>query len=313
MKNKALVAVDASYWYYVTMFRAVSDFQKKDSVEASIWLKPANEVDQNNLPNILNCSSFKRILKNTVMKKCEVIDWYLKNNYQDKIDLVDKIDIIFAMDDFTSRSFRHKLYPGYKAHRKLIPRQFDMLKVRNYVFNVLFKELELEDKYGYKFISVDGAEADDIIATAMSKCSADYMLKVLFASDHDFIQLENVNQINLLGKEVECKIADCEVTPQEYLLGKILLGDSSDNISKVFKNYGPKKVLNLIHNKEKLKSMLQEDQNAAHQFQLNKKLISFNEIPKDLSDKISEKINKALYENEFLNDNLKMFGNLEML
>lgn len=68
-----------------------------------------------------------------------------------------------------------------------MPKQFDIFKIRNYVFDVIFKELELEDKYGYKFISVEGAEADDIIATIVNKCSSDYQLKVLFASDHDFI------------------------------------------------------------------------------------------------------------------------------
>lgn len=312
-KNKALVVVDASYWFYVTLFRTVSDFSKKDSIEAKYWLKPANEVDQHNLPDILGCEVFKRILKKTVMKKCEVLDWYLKSNFQDQIDLVDKVDIVFAMDDFTTKSFRHDIYPAYKAQRKLIQRQFDIFKVRNYVFNVLFKELELEDKFGYKFVSVDGAEADDIIAITMSKCSDDYMLKVLFASDHDFVQLENIKQINLFGKDVECKLADVEVTPQEYLLSKILLGDSADNISKVFKNYGPKKVLKLIKDKDKLKQMLAEDQNATYQFQLNKRLISFNEIPKELVDKIKEKVNCLLYSNDSLNDKNQMFANLEML
>lgn len=311
-KSKALVCVDASYWQYFTMYGAVSEFKKNNRGEAELWLKPAKETDQSNLPNLLNCESFKRILKKFVMKRCETLDWLLRSNFQEQIDLVDKIDFVFAMDDFTSNNFRKQLYPGYKAQRKLVPKQFDAPKIRNYVFDVIFKELELEQKYGYKFISVPGAEADDVIAVMFQRCADDYQLKVLFASDHDFSQLEGVNQMNLYGKDVKPVIDSIEVSPKDYLLSKILLGDSADNISKVFKGIGQKKVMKLIFDKSKLKSMLKEDQAAAYQFQLNKKLIAFSEIPKCLSDKIAEEVSKALYSNDVLNDNVE-FANLQML
>jgi len=311
-QSKALVVVDASYWWYFTMFGAVAEFQKKAKDEADYWLKPAEETDQKNLPDLLGCDTFKRILKKFIMKRCETIDWHLKGHFQSQIDCMDKIDIVFAMDDFTSNNFRKTIYPAYKAQRKLVPKQFDMYKVRNYVFDVIFKELELEEKFGYKFISVPGAEGDDIIATIFNKCSDDYDLKVLFASDHDFLQLEGVTQINLFGKEIQCKIGEQKVEPKDYLLSKILLGDGADNIGKVFKGVGNKKVMKLIQDKNELKRMLKEDQAAAHQYQLNKKLIAFSEIPKDLTNKIVEQVNVALYDNEILNDD-KGFGNLEWL
>jgi 5'-3' exonuclease len=311
-KNKMLVCVDASYWMYYTVFGSISEFQKKSPSEAAYWIKPAEEVDQKNLPDLLGCDAYKRILKKFVMKRCETIDWHLRGHFQNEIDAMDKIDIIFVMDDFTCKSFRKELYPQYKAQRKLIPKSYDMYKIRNYIFDVIFKELELEEKYGYKFISVVGAEADDIIAVAMNKCSDDYMIKVLFASDHDFVQLENVKQIDLFGKEVQCKIGNIEVTPQEYLLGKIILGDGADNIGKVFKGVGPKKAINLIRNKDKLKEMLKENVESTRQFMLNKKLISFSEIPEKLSNKIREEFNKIIYSDDVLNDN-SGFANLEWL
>ena len=306
-----LVCVDASYWMYYTVFGAISEFQRKSPTEAAYWIKPAEEVDQKNLPDLLGCDTFKRILKKFVMKRCETIDWHLKGHFQDELDIVDKIDIVFVMDDFTCKSFRKELYPQYKAQRKLVPKSYDMYKIRNYVFDVIFKELELEEKFGYKFISVAGAEADDIIAVAMSKCANDYVLKVLIASDHDFVQLEDVKQIDLFGKEVQCKLAGIDVTPSEYLLGKILLGDGADNIAKVFKGVGPKKALNLIRNKDKLKEMLKENAESARQYKLNKQLIAFSEIPEELSDRIYEQFNKTVYSNDTLNDNA--FANLEWL
>lgn len=311
-KNKMLVCIDASYWMYYTVFGSISEFQKKSPSEASYWIKPAEEVDQKNLPDLLGCDTYKRILKKFVMKRCETIDWHLRGHFQNEIDTMDKIDIVFVMDDFTCKSFRKELYPQYKAQRKLVPKSYNMYKIRNYVFDVIFKELELEEKYGYKFISVAGAEADDIIAIAMNKCSDDYMIKVLFASDHDFVQLENVKQIDLFGKEVQCKIGNIEVTPQEYLLGKILLGDGADNIGKVFKGVGPKKAINLIRNKDKLKEMLKENAESARQYKLNKQLIAFSEIPEELSNRICEEFSKTVYSDDVLNDN-SGFANLEWL
>ena len=311
-KNKMLVCVDASYWMYYTVFGSISEFQKKSPSEAAYWIKPAEEIDQKNLPDLLGCDTYKRILKKFVMKRCETIDWHLRGHFQNEIDTMDKIDIVFVMDDFTCKSFRKELYPQYKAQRKLVPKSYDMYKIRNYVFDVIFKELELEEKYGYKFISVAGAEADDIIAIAMNKCSDDYMIKVLFASDHDFVQLENVKQIDLFGKEVQCKIGNIEVTPQEYLLGKILLGDGADNIGKVFKGVGPKKAINLIRNKDKLKEMLKENAESARQYKLNKQLIAFSEIPEELSNRICEEFSKTVYSDDVLNDN-NGFANLEWL
>lgn len=69
----------------------------------------------------------------------------------------------------------------------------------------------------------------------------------------------------------------------------------------MFEKTGEKRALKLIHDKTALKKRLLEDANAAKQFELNKKLISFDEIPKELEKKILEEVNKSLYENEVLN------------
>lgn len=245
------------------------------------------------------------------MKRCESLEYYAKACFQDEIDSMDKIDIIFANDRPVSHNFRKQLYPEYKLQRQLAPKSFNIYNIRNYVVNVLFKELELEEKYGYRFIEVDGAEGDDVIATIMNKCSDDYAFKILFASDRDFVQLENVHQINLFGKEVLCEVGNEPVTRQEYLLTKILVGDTSDNIKQVFPRVGPKRALALVRDKEALKKKLNENQDAAKQYQLNKKLISFSEIPDELTQKIIEKFNEVMYTNEVLNES--KFGNIDWL
>ena len=117
--NSILVIVDFSYWMYFTLFGAIAQFQRKYPHEASIWIKDPELVDQKNLPNLLNCDAYKKILKQYVMKRLETIDWLTKANYQDEIDTSDRVDILFAMDDYLLNNFRKTIYAGYKAIKQV--------------------------------------------------------------------------------------------------------------------------------------------------------------------------------------------------
>ena len=295
--NKILTVVDTSYFCYYIIFGAVNEFVKRYSDDAKHWIKPAEEVDQQNLPNLLNCDSFRRVLKKMTMRRCEVIDRVMRQNFQDDIDAADRIDIIFAMDDRVSNSFRKRLYPDYKAQRALTPKQFQIQPIKDYIINVIFKDLNVEEEHGYKIVKVDGAEGDDVIACIMRNYN-DYMLKILFASDKDFLQLDNVRQFGLDGKEVLRKVDKEILSPNDFLLYKIIVGDGSDNIPKVFERVGCKKALKLIHDKDKLRADLKEKQDSAKRFMLNKKLISFAEMPNELVSTILEKVNEKMFEIE---------------
>lgn len=296
--NSILVLADFSYFQYFTLFGAVSEFYKKHKEEADILIKPPEETDQSNLPDLLVSDNFKKILRLQTMRRLETIEYLTKANFQDEIDSSDRVDILFAADSMLSGSFRKKLYVEYKAQRKLMKKSYDVFKIKDYITKVILKELEAEDKYGYKIVQVDGAEADDVIACICKNIGKEYKLVVLYASDKDFIQLENVQQFNLFGKKIECKIGDVEVTPKEYLAVKTLIGDASDNIKKVFSGVGPKKALKLVHDKELLKSKLSQDQAAVKQFLLNQQLISFDNIPKDLENIIVESARNKLSQNK---------------
>lgn len=246
------------------------------------------------------------------MKRIETLGWLVESRFGDKTSQLEGVDVVFAMDDATSCSFRKKLYPQYKAQRKLAPKQFDMGAVRRWLQTVVFRDLELEEKHGYRFVAVPGAEGDDIVATVFKSCSDGYALKILVASDHDFLQLEGVEQIDMFGREIKPKIGDVEVSPRDFLLGKILLGDGSDNIPKVFAGIGPKKVMPLIQDRQKLREKLEADAEATRRYLLNKKLVAFSEIPVELSEKIRETASVALWREEPV-AGASEFANLEML
>ena len=294
MNNKILVVVDQSYFEYYVLFGAVNKFMKRKPDEAKMLIKAPEDTDQSNLPDLLVSSTFRKILKEMTMKRCEVLDWVLKQNFQDEFDMADQIDIVFAQDDRVSKSFRKDIYPEYKLQRAFAPKSFKTQPIKEYINNVIFKDLDVEEKYGYRFVKVDGAEGDDVIATIMKSLDG-YMLKILFASDKDFLQIDSIKQFDLSGKEVLRKWGNEVLSAHDFLMMKILLGDVSDNIPKVFDKVGPKKALKLIHDNAALKAKLKENQASAKQFKMNKQLICFSEIPKELNDRILEKVNEKVF------------------
>lgn len=306
MNNNFLIICDLSYWTYFVLFGSVSDFQKNYPDEAALWIKPLSECDQENLPNLLNCNTFTKILRKYVMKRLETIDYIAKQNFQNELDAADKIDVIMAMDDNLSHNFRLKMYPQYKQQRKLDKKQYQVYPIKDYIINVIFKELDLENQYGYHLIKVEGAEGDDVIATILMNFKDQYQSIMLVASDHDYLQIDGIKQYDLFGKEITRTLGDEEVSSSDFLLGKILMGDKSDNIQQVFTKCGPKTALKLVKDKDLLKKMLQENQSAAAQFKINKKIISFNEIPEELSQKIIEKVNVEIYDRRALNSKINL-------
>ena len=245
-QQKFLIVIDGSYFMYSTLFGCIKDFLEKEPEDAAYWIKPVDECDQKNLPNIINCDSYRRILKKYVMRRLESVDEIARNNFQTELDNADVIDIVFAMDDKLSHSFRKDLYPEYKAHRALVKRQYQIQPIKDYIVDVIFKELDVEKHYGDHIVKVTGAEGDDVIATTLMKLKDEYLGSLLIASDHDFLQIEGVREFDIFGKEAKRDLGGEEVSANDYLIGKILMGERSDNIKQVFTRCGPKTALKLV-------------------------------------------------------------------
>jgi len=75
------------------------------------------------------------------------------------------------------------------------------------------------------------------------------------------------------------------------LFVKILTGDKSDNIKGVFKKCGPKTACKYFDNRELFEEKLNSVEGAMEIYELNKKIIDFNEIPEELVKNFLEKYN----------------------
>lgn len=301
--NKILCLIDWSYFCYFTIFGAVKKFQQKCPDEASIMIKKPEETPQDNLPNLLISDDFRRELKKSFISRCEIVDWILRENLVDVIDLAEKVDYIAVMDDSLVNSFRKTLYPEYKATRRLVKKSYDVGVLKDYINDVICPELVEKGKFIFKKLKVHGAEGDDVAACLIKNLHDKYLDIVLLASDHDFLQLSGkVRQYDLSGNEIKDKIKvkkeDVYLSGKMSLLVKILSGDSSDNIPPIMERVGKVRAWNLAKDKDSLKRLLVENQTAAKQFALNRSIIDFSRIPKDLEDRIMEEARPLLEDNE---------------
>ncbi len=149
-----------------------------------------------------------------------------------------RIAVIF---DAPGPTFRHEMYPLYKANRPEAPQDLIVQ---------IPKILELVQAYRLPMLSIAGYEADDIIATLTQKARSLNWGVVIVSADKDLTQLvcdgvamwDPQKDALYDAKGVKDKFG---VLPEQILDYLSLVGDSSDNIPGV-RGIGPKTAANLI-------------------------------------------------------------------
>ncbi len=192
-------------------------------------------------------------------------------------------------------SWRRDHFPQYKAGRKS-GREASPLNWSQIFGCFDTIKTELKTMFPYKFLQVDGAEADDIIGVVSRVISQSTGEKVMIiSSDKDFIQLQkykNVHQWSPVTKKLVNGI-----DPNQYLFEHILRGDKSDGIPNVLsadnsivdgvrqKPITKKYVENFVMHNAELNGRTHEE---VRNFHRNEKLIDLNETPQDICKKIWE-------------------------
>lgn len=159
-------------------------------------------------------------------------------------------DAVAIAFDLKAPTFRHKAYSGYKATRKGMPPE---------LASQMAPLKELLKLLGYKIVTCEGYEADDILGTFATACENSNDECVIATGDRDSLQLVSdktsvhlcTNKDDILYTP-EKIMEDYGVTPSELIEIKAIQGDSSDNIPGVA-GIGPKGAGDLIkkyHNVE---------------------------------------------------------------
>ena len=203
-------------------------------------------------------------------------------------------EVILCYDD--KHYWRRDLFPYYKSNRKKDRTESSLN------WNELFETLnlirdELKETFPYKVLQVDGAEADDIIATLVDVVSKTPNLfeKILILSgDKDFIQLQSHDNVKQYSPTLKKYING--VDPSEYKIEHIFKGDRGDGIPNILSpdNTFVEGLRQKPLGKNKIDSWKQvgawpiEDWNdeLKRNYQRNSKLIDLNMIPDTIKDTI---------------------------
>lgn len=208
-------------------------------------------------------------------------------------------EMVIACDD--KKYWRRSFFPYYKVNRKKAREQSEL--DWNQIFVCLNKiRDELKTYFPYRVLQIEGAEADDIIATLAilngSIVSEDNKTLIL-SGDKDFVQLQvykNVVQYDPVRKKY-LKTDD----PHNFLREHILKGDRGDGIPNIL---SPD---NCIANGDKQKSLTTKrmdylksipdlskvlDYETLSNFKRNEALIDLHLIPEDIQHSILSSFNE---------------------
>ncbi len=188
-----------------------------------------------------------------------------------------KPDGVAIAFDLKAPTFRHKMYDGYKANRHGMPpelaEQLPVLK-------------ELLVALGYKIVSLEGYEADDVLGTVAEMCKNGDECYIA-TGDRDSFQLVRDN-VTVLLPHTKMGTTTTEtytpnrimdeygVTPLQMIDIKALQGDSSDCIPGVT-GVGPKTAGDLIQKYGSIKNIYENIDELDIKETLRNKLVSDKE------------------------------------
>ena len=157
-----------------------------------------------------------------------------------------KPDYLAVVFDAKEKTFRHKMYPEYKATREKMP--LEMRPQINWIKDIL-KAMNIPS------LVLSGFEADDIIGTLAVKGEGENLDVFIVSGDKDFMQLINehiflyspaTGKKELIvydSKEVKKKWG---ILPNQIIDLLALMGDSSDNVPGI-PGIGEKSAVKLLN------------------------------------------------------------------
>ncbi|MCB1615392.1 MAG: DNA polymerase I [Pseudomonadales bacterium] len=206
--------------------------------------------------------------------------------------------------DAKGKTFRHELFPAYKANRPPMP-----MELREQIEPIH----QLVKAMGLPLLAIEGVEADDVIGTLAHEATRKGIEVIISTGDKDMAQLvsEHVTLINTMTNtrfDREGVIEKFGVAPEQIIDYLALMGDKVDNIPGVDK-CGPKtavKWLNeyssldkLIENSHEVKGKIGENlRNSIEFLPLSRELATIKtdlDLPISLQDiKMAEPDNQRL-------------------
>jgi 5'-3' exonuclease len=183
--------------------------------------------------------------------------------------------------------WRNEFYDKYKATRTK-----DDGFMGGPFFKMVYEDKLFQEGGVRAILKHPKLEADDCIAISVKHILATVPNAhiTIITSDKDYLQLATgqVKIYNLAFKNIS--EATHGGSAEADLFCKIVMGDSSDNITSVLNKCGPKTVLKCFQDRAYFDERMKKE-NAYEKFELNRKIIDFNYIPQNFVDEFMQSEN----------------------
>ena len=214
-------------------------------------------------------------------------------------------ELVIACDN--RHYWRREYFPNYKANRKKARQE------SGFDWSAIFEALhqirnELQEHFPYPVIDVDGAEADDVIATLAeySQTSNNETLVpseepfLILSGDHDFEQLQkykNVKQYSPIQKKW-CKLTQ---SPDAVLMEHIIMGDKGDGVPNILSDddtfvngqrQRPIRKDKVAEWKNQQPEQFITNDEMWRNFQRNRELVDLSRIPEEIKESIIDSYEK---------------------
>lgn len=209
-------------------------------------------------------------------------------------------DVVIACD---SRKYWRKLYfPYYKANRKKAREESGLDWSSIFDIINLIKE-EIKAVFPYPVLEIEGAEADDIVATLAEWAFSNDLKEgtlvpdpnpfLIVSGDHDFMQLQKYSHVKQFSP-IHKKFIKPEIPPEKYVIEHIIKGDKGDGIPNVLTSddaivkgerqrpVSSKKLNEWLSNP----SSMPTDVIFQRNYSRNKQLVDFTYIPESIKQNI---------------------------
>lgn len=200
----------------------------------------------------------------------------------------------------SKKYWRRDFFPNYKANRKKDRENsgLDWALIFDTLNNI---RDEVREYFPYKVLEVEGAEADDIIASIVfhiSKTPSEFEKVLVLSGDKDFIQLQKNNFVKQYAP-VQKKFIN-GIDPNIYIKEHVLKGDRSDGVPNFLSpdNTFIDELRQKPLAKKKLEAWVEMNpqdfcsEEMMRNYQRNTTLIDLEYIPQELQERIIEEYRK---------------------
>jgi 5'-3' exonuclease len=262
MKNPTFIFVDGSYFCFYRYYALLN------------WWK--NAYPEEPLEDPFQNEKFVEKFKKTFVDSLQQIPKKLK--IDKKINPI----MVVGKDCKRENIWRNELFPKYKANRENSKEDGFM---GGPFFKMAYEEQLFQQGGAQAILKHSKLEADDCIALSVKYLLNQYPECHIYiiTSDRDYLQLNahNVDLYNLAFKNIAENKSSTGDSKNDLEI-KIIMGDTSDNIPSVFPKCGPKTAQKCLEDPEFFKKKMADNPEYYKQYELNKKLVDFNNIPEEL-------------------------------